>query len=159
MRTYFTAMSEENVAVVRAIQPAGRVELVELFREGPSAATGEGIDIAAIDPDAEVRFVGQAVGPLQDHRLTGVEGLIEGWRDWLEPWSSYVMEVEDVIDAGSHVVSLVHVTARTSHSGVDVEHHPAAVWAVEGGIVTAVTFYLDRDQAFEAAGLRTQPNA
>ena len=142
------------MAIVQAIQRVGRVDLVELFREGPSAMAGPAdIEISAFSGDADIEFVGQAVGPLRDRRLTGVEGLIEGWRDWLEPWASYVMETEQVIDAGAYVVSLIHVRAKTSHDGVEVEHDPAAVWTVEDGVVVAVTFYLDRDQALEAAGL------
>ena len=71
-------MSEENVAIVQAIQPVGRVDLVELFREGPSAMAGPAdIEISAFSGDADIEFVGQAVGPLRDRRLTGVEGLIE----------------------------------------------------------------------------------
>jgi ketosteroid isomerase-like protein len=147
-------MSDENVAIVRSIQPTERVDLVELFAQGASEGSVPGnIDIDVVSDDAEIEFVGQAVGPLQDRRLRGVEGLIEGWHDWLEPWASYVMETEDVIDAGSLVVSLIHVTAKTLHSGVEVEHDPAAVWTVEGGLIVAVTFYLDRAQALEAAGL------
>ena len=148
------AMTRENVEVVRAIQPAGSLDLVELFRAGPSAGVGpEGIDVAAISSDADIQFMALESGPLQDRQLIGVEGLIEGWRDWLEPWQSYVMESEDVIDAGEQVVSLIRVRAKTSHDGVEVEHSPAAVWTVEDRMVVAVTFYLDRDQALEAAGL------
>jgi ketosteroid isomerase-like protein len=36
---------------------------------------------------------------------------------------------------------------------VEVEHRPAAVWTVDDGQVTAVTFFLDRDEAFEFAGI------
>ena len=112
-----------------------------------------GIDINAISSDAEIEFVALESGPLRDRRLIGIEGLIEGWRDWLEPWASYVMESEDVIDAVEHVVSLIRVRAKTTHDGVEIEHSPAAVWTIEDGMVAAVTFYLDRDQALRAAGL------
>jgi hypothetical protein len=125
-----------------------------LFRGGSGVEeVPEELDITAIGSDADIRFVAQEAGPVQDRHLIGLEGLIEGWRDWLEPWASYRMELEEVIDAGDRVLSLIHVTAKTSHDGVEVEHRPAAVWAVEGGVVVAVTFYLDRDQALEAAGL------
>jgi ketosteroid isomerase-like protein len=83
----------------------------------------------------------------------GVEGLIEGWRDWLEPYSSYELEVEDLIDGGEAIVTLVHVQAITARDGVPVEHRPAAVWTVRDAKVVRVAFYLDRDHALEAAGL------
>jgi ketosteroid isomerase-like protein len=83
----------------------------------------------------------------------GIEGLIEGWRDWLTPWESYRLEVEEFIDAGDQVLELVRVRARTSRHGVDVEHRPAAVWTVEDGVVVAVHFFLERPEAFGFAGL------
>ena len=47
----------------------------------------------------------------------------------------------------------IHVRAKTSHDGVEVDHDPAAVPTVEDGVVVAVTFYLDRDRRSGAAGL------
>ena len=146
-------MSQQNVEIVRGIQPAGAIDLVELFEGLDSRVGPEGIDIGAIGNEADIRFVALGAGPLQDRRLTGAEGMIEGWRDWLEPWASYVMETEDVIDADQNVVSLIRVKAKTSHDGVEIEHSPAALWTIEKDTVVAVTFYLDRDQALAAAGL------
>jgi ketosteroid isomerase-like protein len=78
---------------------------------------------------------------------------VAGWRDWLEGWDSYVIELEDLLDAGDQVVSLVRIKGKTSRHGVEVEHAPASLWMVEDGVITGLTFYLDRDQALEAAGL------
>jgi len=42
--------------------------------------------------------------------LSGVEGLMSAWREWLEPWESYRYVVEDYLDAGGGtVVVLAHV--------------------------------------------------
>jgi ketosteroid isomerase-like protein len=86
-------------------------------------------------------------------RYEGVEGLVEGWRDWLGPSSSYELEVEELVDGGEVVVSFVHVRAITARDGVSVEHRPAAVWTVREGRVARVAFYLDREAAIEDAGL------
>ena len=83
----------------------------------------------------------------------GIEGLIEGWRDWLTPWESYVITVEDFVEAGDNVVMLARIRARTSRDGVVLEHKPAAVWTVADGKVSAVTFFLERDEALEFAGI------
>jgi ketosteroid isomerase-like protein len=63
------------------------------------------------------------------------------------------MEIEECVDAGDQVVMLVSVRGRTSRGGVEVEHRPAAVWTLEDGKVTAITFFLEREQAFEFAGI------
>ena len=96
-------------------------------------------------------FASQAGGAGFEGR--GIEGLIEGWRDWLIPWESYVITVEDFVEAGSNVVMLARIRARTSRDGVELEHKPAAVWTVTDGKVTAVTFFLERDEALEFAGI------
>jgi ketosteroid isomerase-like protein len=64
-----------------------------------------------------------------------------------------VITVDEFVDAGDKVVTLVRIRGRTSRDGVEVEHRPAAVWTVGDGQVTAVTFFLDRDEAFEFAGI------
>jgi ketosteroid isomerase-like protein len=145
-------MSQENVELIRGLQPSD-VDLVEVFRSADAAeALMAGADDVPISPDATIEFVGgeSALGPGQ---YRGLRGLVEGWRAWLEGWDSQVMQLEELIDAGGQVVALVRIKGRTTRHGVEVEHAPAAVWTIEDGTVVGISFYLDRDQAFEAAGL------
>jgi ketosteroid isomerase-like protein len=144
-------MSEENVELVRGLQPTD-VDLVELFRTEAAAAALAAGNVGAMSPDAEIEFVAAEPG-LANLQLRGVEGLVEGWRDWLEGWDSYVLQLEDLLDAGDQVVALVRIKGRTTRDGVEVEHSPAAVWAIEDGTVVGLTFYLVREQALAAAGL------
>jgi ketosteroid isomerase-like protein len=51
-------------------------------------------------------------------------------------------------------VSLARVMAQTARDGVAVEHRPAAVWSLQDHEIVRVQFYLDREEAFEAHGLR-----
>ena len=70
------------------------------------------------------------------------------------PWESYYIEAEEFIDAGEEVVTLTRVLAQTTRDSVAVEHRPAAVWSLRQGKIVRVRFYLERDEALEAAGLR-----
>jgi SnoaL-like domain len=145
-------MSQRNVDVVRGLQPDG-VDLVPLFAgEGAEAALNADAGSGVIRPDAEIAFVAGESG-VEQRDLHGLPGLIEGWRDWLEGWDSYVLNVEDLLEAGERVVALVRIKGRTSRDGVELEHTPAAVWELEDGIVVGLTFYLDRAQAMQVAGL------
>jgi ketosteroid isomerase-like protein len=145
-------MSKENVELVRGLQPTG-VDLVEVFRnEGATEALMAAADDAPMSADAVIEFVG-GEGVLERGGYRGLEGLVEGWRVWLEGWDSQVMQLEELIDAGEQVLALVRIKGRTTRHGVEVEHAPAAVWTIEDGIVVGISFYLDRDLAFEAAGL------
>jgi hypothetical protein len=106
-------MSQENVDAVKAIWPH-EVDVVELAQNPevlPQFA-------AAISPDTEVVFMTGALGVLNP-TFQGIAGLVEGWRDWLEPYESYRLEVEDFIDAGGdRVVVPARVQARTRRDGV-----------------------------------------
>ena len=142
-------MSQENVELVRAMWPR-QIDAVELVAD--SETRGE--LALGLAPDVDVSFIANAPG-VPELRYRGAEGLTEGWRDWLEPYESYHLEVEDVIDAGDEEVLVrVRVSARTRRDGVLVDHAPAAICTVTGGQIVRVRFYLDTDQALEAVGLR-----
>jgi ketosteroid isomerase-like protein len=142
-------MSSPNVELLKELQFDG-ADFVELMETGPAELPTEALAVLA--PDFEVRFVPASIGENPSYR--GLEGFLEGWRDWLAPWASYHLEVEDFIEVGDDmVVTLARVHAKTQRDGVAVEHAPAAVWTFEGGKVVRVEFYLNREEAFEAAGL------
>ncbi len=145
-------MSRENVELVRSLIPE-QVDLVPLFSGGIEAlAAAFGGLLETLAPDAEILFVPVAPGnPGADYQ--GLEGLTEGWRDWLAPWESYVIEVEDLVDAGSNVVALVNMRARTEHGGVEMEQQGATIWTVEKGKIVRMSFHLDRGDALARAGV------
>ena len=143
-------MPVTNVELVKAALPE-EVDLVEaMASDDPVAALIGNADNVA--PDLEVAFGGSQSGAPALH-YEGLEGLVKGWRDWIEPYESYRLGVEEVIDAGAGVLTLVRVVARTSRHGVEIEHRPAAVWTIEDGKLTAAHFFLERADAFEFAGL------
>jgi ketosteroid isomerase-like protein len=143
-------VSKRNVELIRSTFPA-EADLAEVMRSDDPAALVS--DPSAFAPDMDVAFVAALAGApgFEGH---GIAALIEGWQDWLIPWESYVLTAEDFLDAGDKVVMLARVRGRTSRDGVEVEHSPAAVWSVTGDKVTAVTFFLQRDEALEFAGLK-----
>jgi ketosteroid isomerase-like protein len=143
-------MPGQSVELIRKIFPP-EIDMAEVMRsDDPVAALV--VDADVVLPDLEVTFAAPHTGG-PGLRYRGIDGLIEGWRDWLTPWESYVIEIEDFIEAGHEVVMLARVRARTSRDGVELEHRPAAVWTVRGGTVSAVTFFLEHDEALEYSGL------
>jgi ketosteroid isomerase-like protein len=139
-------MSQENVDLVRQLLPLETDLVAVLASDDPIAALTGDSDFDL--PDLEVEFAGTISGaPALEYR--GLEGLVEGWRDWLIPYESYLIAAEEVIDAGDNVIMLVRVRARTSRDGVVIEHRPAAVWTVTGGKPVSARFFLERDQALK----------
>jgi ketosteroid isomerase-like protein len=152
-------MSQENVEIVKRAQPPGfdtGIDMAQLFRASTTPdPAAVGIDVTAFDNDFEVEFIASQAGTsIRPPPSRGIQGFAEGWRDWLEPWENYHVQLEGYIDADDDVVSLVRVQAKTARDAVPVEHRPAAVWSVREGKIFRVRFYLDRDEALEAAGLR-----
>ena len=145
-------MSRENVEIIRQLQPGPEVDFMELFwRDADPAEIEAGIAEAA--PAFTDDFV-CVFHALSGEPRPGVQGLREGWLDWLEPWTSYRAEIQEIIDAGDHVVVLVRDYARRPGLGREVELHGTTVWTLrEGKIARAEFFATDRDAAFAAAGL------
>jgi ketosteroid isomerase-like protein len=141
-------VSEENVELVRASWPQ-EFDVVPLVADADSL----GQTFGGLSDDVEVEFVANTPG-LPDVRYRGASGLADGWRDWLAPYESYRLAAEELIDAGDDVLVLARVRARTHRDGVVIEHAPAAVCTVRGGQIVRARFYLDRDQAMEAVGMR-----
>jgi ketosteroid isomerase-like protein len=73
------------------------------------------------------------------------------WRSFLEPWESLRIEIDEVIDAGDHVV-----TCQTGHlrgrDGIEVTTRTSWVWTFRDGVVTHVEAFNERE-ALDAAGL------
>src|SRR6476620_2312971 len=102
-------MSQENVEIIKRVQPSG-IDWADLFRAAfrvttatPDPAT-TGIDPTAFEFDFETEFIASQAGSMRP-ACRGLQGFAEAWQDWLEPWESYYIEVEEFIDAGDEVVS------------------------------------------------------
>ena len=137
MRAILSSMSQERVELVRAIMPPDGTELAEVFVEGGFSSGG------LVADDALVRFV----APSAETEAQGAEGFRDRWADWLEPWESYRMYTDDILDRGERVVALTRLRGITKRDRVEMEHEAAAVFHFEGDTVVQVEFNLDRADA------------
>jgi ketosteroid isomerase-like protein len=140
-------MASPNIELIRALFP-GKVDMVQLVGAALPLPP-EAVD--RVDPDFEVQFLPDTPGANRP-AYRGLEGMAEGWSDWLMPYDSYVVEAEEFIEVGDDVVMLVHVTAKTHRDGVVVEHSPAAVCTIRDGRAMRMRFYLDRGDALASVG-------
>jgi hypothetical protein len=77
----------------------------------------------------------------------GPEGFREIWADWLEPWQSYRIYYDQVVERDDKVIMLVRLRGITKHGGVEMEHEAAAVFQFDGDEVSEMEFNLDREDA------------
>jgi ketosteroid isomerase-like protein len=128
----------------------------EIFGSGTILDGPEGIDqMAAVLRDRSqpdfVTVMASGSGPPQ--KATGVDGFRELLNDWISPYESFQLEVEDVIPKDDKLVFLARQVATTKHDAVEVATESASVWWLKDGLISQTAFYLERRAGLEAAGL------
>ena len=106
------------------------------------------------DPQIEYVIVG---GPIAG-AWTGLDGMVVGWRGWLDAWADYRTAAEEYRELDTErVLVLTHDSGRGKASGLDLaEMGPkaAALFHVRHDKVTRLVAYFDRDRAFSDLGLK-----
>jgi ketosteroid isomerase-like protein len=145
-------VSAEAVRVVERIQQVLTAEDVVSALNDDSDQTVPRLFMELAHPDFEVSMVGPEYAPATlDY--TGVDGFVAAWRDWTSAYESFRIEVDEIVDAGDNVVSLVRQTGIPKGAHAEIETAGAAVWMIRNGRLRRVEFHLDRDAALRAAGL------
>lgn len=130
-------MSEENVAVIRAVY-AG-------WSQGDFTGGNE-----HFDPD--VLFVLPAEFP-EPGDYKGIEALRRYTRGLLAPWSVFTIEAEELIDAGDAVVAAVLQSGTGQESGTATEFRYFQVWWLRDGKVVEIGNFREQAEALESVGL------
>ena len=83
----------------------------------------------------------------------GRDGVAEAMRVWTGTWADYKLQVEEIIDAGDHVILVTKESGRGKGSGIPIDQRIFGVFTLSEGRIVRWEGFLDRNQAFEAAGL------
>ena len=132
-------MSQENVDFVRSI-----------------CASWERGDFSSADwAHGDIEYV-IADGPTPGS-WTGLAGLVEGWRNWLNAFEDFRAEAVEYRELDEErVLVLTDFAGHGRTSGVDIgqtQSRGANLFHIRGGKVTRLVTYLDHAEALEAAGL------
>jgi ketosteroid isomerase-like protein len=135
-------MSQENMEIVRrAFEAATR-------RPQPDLQTLTEL----AHPDHEITTDYGAMG---GDSFVGIEGFRKALTEFDVDWGEWHQEFDQFLEAGDDaVVVLGHLVARGQSSGIPVEGDWAALVKLREGQIISTRFFLDRDNALEAAGLR-----
>ena len=127
-------MSEENVELVRR-----GIRSVEAFW-------------ALLDEDITWDLGGN---PPPDFHETyvGRDAVIEASRRYWGTWEDYSLDPDELIDAGTSVVVVVHERGRGKGSGAPFDRRWAQVWTFREGRIIRWELFQDKAEALEAAGL------
>jgi ketosteroid isomerase-like protein len=139
----------ETLAPVLAAFPTAEAPLTL-----DNAAAAERLT-SAIERVAAPDLESAMIGPDQSFRIEnrGVAALIEAWRDWLSPYESFRMEVEELIESDDVLVACVRQFGTPVGGGPELEAAGAAVWWLRDDRLARVEFHLNREAAFRAAGI------
>ena len=130
-------MSQENVEIVQRIFDRW--------------ATGDfGAGLTSLDP--EVAFVVRHPFP-EAVETVGTEGIREYMRGFLDNWLSYAVEARELRAAGDIVVADAVQRGEGKASGIEMEQEFFMLFTFRGGKIVRIESILERDQAFQAAGL------
>ena len=135
-------MSEENLEIVRRVYEA-------VARRDTAAV------LAAYDPDVEWDFSRSLWGDLTGRAVyRGLEDLRAFYREWYEAWGKYDEAVQELIDAGEHVIVVATGRGRGRASGAEVGWTQYGVWTLREGKIVRVAWFGTREAALEAAGVQ-----
>ncbi len=105
--------------------------------------------------DPEIEFV-VADGPAPG-RWSGLDGMVEGWRDFLSAWEDWRGEADGYRDLdGERVLVLILGAGRGKTSGLAAEKMRARgvnLFHIRDGKVVRLAVYFDRDRALAELGL------
>jgi ketosteroid isomerase-like protein len=111
--------------------------------------------------DPEIEFVivhGTAAGS-----WTGLAGMAEGFRNFLDAWDDLRVEAEEYRELDDErVLVLVHQGGRGKTSGLDLGQigpRGAALFHIRDGTVTRLAVYADHDRALADLGLAPEGDA
>jgi ketosteroid isomerase-like protein len=133
-------MSQENVEIVR--------KGYEAFERGDIQAVLDLMDSeieSRIDPDTP---------DWEPHY--GRDGFVSFLQAWLEPWETYRIEIDELIDVGERVLAVCREFGRRKDSGFEVEQPAYHVWTLKGGRAVRFDASYKRSYALDAVGLSEQ---
>ena len=126
------------------------MDLVERAFDALNRRDVEGF-LAYTDPDVVTDW-SRAKGP-ERGTFRGREEVAVFLRSWWDAFDESVIVVDELIDAGEHVVAAFHGRQRGRGSGAVVEGRGSVlVWTFRDGRVVSATLYQGRAEALGAVG-------
>jgi ketosteroid isomerase-like protein len=128
---------------------------VEIVRRVYDALANPGEDVIALwDPDVEFDVSRDIWGAVMGGgHYRGVDGVRAWMLDLYAAWEKLDIDLEELIEAEDDVVAVIRVAGRGRVSGIEMEYRPAGVWTIRDGRIVRVVWFVDRDEALEAAGI------
>jgi hypothetical protein len=144
-------MSQENVEIVRGVFNP-ELDWAAAFRDEELLRENWSLVADSFEPDFETTGVPDG---LINTSARGFEGFRQEWSEWLSSWQTWFIEPEKFIPlSGDRVLALAVNRATSKTEGVEMVFMGASIWTLRNGKIRRMELFLEREQAFKAAGLR-----
>jgi ketosteroid isomerase-like protein len=114
--------------------------------------------LAAQDAEVVISYAADPAGRIPPDlvgEFRGHDGFRRAWRAWLDSFKDLRLEPEEVTDlGGDRLLVAMRAVGRGTGSGVPAEQRGFTLYTFRAGKVVRHQFFVDRDQAEEAAGVR-----
>jgi ketosteroid isomerase-like protein len=128
----------------------GNAEITRRLYDAWNRRDVEGM-LADVDPEIEWRPYLASVAGKPARGYDEVRAFIT---EFSENWETFRVDVEELFEAGDHIVTFVYVRARGRESGVEVELKPGHHLVFREGLLLSITTHLERSDALAAAGIQ-----
>jgi ketosteroid isomerase-like protein len=130
-------------------------ENVEIVRRGYEALDRGDIQTILNLMDSEIEIRANPLHPDWEPRY-GRDGFLSSLQAWLEPWKTYRIEVDELIDVREKVLVVCREFGRREDAGFEIEARAYHVWTLRDGKGVRFATFFERSEALEAAGLSKQ---
>ena len=72
---------------------------------------------------------------------------------WFEAWESMQVEIKEIDESDDQILVTLHQRARGKGSEIELDIETYNVYSFEDGKVTRIELFINRGDAFEAAGM------
>jgi ketosteroid isomerase-like protein len=132
-------VSQENVEVLR-------VAFAEM-------ADGDAMAVLRVS-DENVRLYPRPEEPGVRPVYEGWEGCMEYFSNWYGQWDAYEISPVEFLDAGDHVVVVLHERGRLERSEIEIKQDFSHSFKLRDRRIIEWRMYDNHDQALDAVGLR-----
>jgi uncharacterized protein len=124
-----------------------------IYNDGPGLRRGDYDDFYAALFSPEAELIVPQIYPDMEPVYVGIEGLKRQRERMDEIWEELRWEPERFIEGTETVVVLLTLYGTSRQMKADASAAVAHLWTLRDGRVTRLEVFLDRDEAFAAAGL------
>ena len=110
-----------------------------------------GEQMSLLDP--EVAYEDTTLPDHVGETYRGHEGVSRATARWVEPYETFSIELERIVDAGDRLVSIHRVRGKARYTGIEADGPVAYLWTFRGGKVIRFESYREPNDALQAVGL------